>query len=1023
MSCTLVVIFNLFLTLASGLDGVVYPERYEQQQLAAIIHCEMEETQHFRYSSSTKLWGEMGGEIVVNADVSLHCLGDDSGGKYGSQALRYLVEVSNLLIEETKEKEFELIQLRPKRGVGEFFTEAWDKVKTFFKRVFGRRGSGPESVLPIPADVPVDDKKEEEEESTEEFIAEDLQTLYSTPFQFVQLANGTIPEIRFAENEEDGRVKNFKRHLVDAFATKLNFEQEEQAVLETSVMGEHTANYSITRTTSDSTPLNTAGFGSHLVQRASEGQTVMVSKRITESDIVRLAPSEALNNPENMALQVQQTQIFRGGKLVSSTGTSSVALLPNSGKQKSRAKREVEEDVTSYFHAHSTFDVQLKKRQRRSLKTDARLKRQDSLSFSPSSRFAEVEDNRDKDATKILLRSSEDMNHIFKNLLTDDGKDYDEKMQLMFEIVERELSLKIDKEPISLSVMIRTSLNQETMQELCKKNFSLCKDFLQLLTLTGGPEAEKVLLSFLENNGLSPRDLRTVCDIMSDLSSPSPDFLGTVSEIISNPQIEDGVLGSLCLSAGFLASKANLDSRRIISDTFIKLLEERKNQCRSDPLVVDILEAIGNLAWESTVQPVFEVSELCEQDSGIQIASVHALRHFVHLPSVQPWIEKKIKNGNCDVITATIGTLLDKIQDQEIKQDAHNWPRFGFNEIDKILRKILYESRCSAENILRYFDKKKNPESKRIAQNFFEPESEPWDPGSGSRHKRSLWDDLNCQEWTEDNKYNPIQDKEEFAADRATYNKRKSCLAFRRLGVKGANAEIYAGMFAGVKEPSEPTKYKLFTKFVSSLNFLGNQMEIGSFYFYLHSGSTKAYVRILGRTRQEFTHDGCTPTELRYRPIKHVPLYLLSVSTVQLSLGIHLSSRLSMDSSCPGNDAYKLEPLTDVRIGGEAVGNVLFIKGSANLGANFNYKLQVTFLPSPNMCLSGSHGYDPMKISFESYFQLWNKVKNDWGKLRMWRPSFLSWEVTRGKMKQWFEDTCVVMENSKPPLNMERELE
>lgn len=47
-------------------------------------------------------------------------------------------------------------------------------------------------------------------------------------------------------------------------------------------------------------------------------------------------------------------------------------------------------------------------------------------------------------------------------------------------------------------------------------------------------------------------------------------------------------------------------------------------------------------------------------------------------------------------------------------------------------------------------------------------------------------------------------------------------------------------------------------------------------------------------------------------------------------------------------------------------------RGGANLGGNFNYKLQFTFTPTPNMCLSGSHGYDPMNINFETFYQVNN---------------------------------------------------
>ncbi|GBN90026.1 hypothetical protein AVEN_240126-1 [Araneus ventricosus] len=69
-----------------------------------------------------------------------------------------------------------------------------------------------------------------------------------------------------------------------------------------------------------------------------------------------------------------------------------------------------------------------------------------------------------------------------------------EKVQALFEIVEREISLELDKEADSVSNAARKVLSEEVMQDLCLKEFSVCKDFLQLLAIVGGDEAEKVCI-------------------------------------------------------------------------------------------------------------------------------------------------------------------------------------------------------------------------------------------------------------------------------------------------------------------------------------------------------------------------------------------------------------------------------------------------------------------------------------------------------------------------------------------------
>ncbi|GFT52451.1 uncharacterized protein NPIL_144191 [Nephila pilipes] len=514
-----------------------------------------------------------------------------------------------------------------------------------------------------------------------------------------------------------------------------------------------------------------------------------------------------------------------------------------------------------------------------------------------------------------------------------------------------------------------------------------------------------------------------IADIMSDVSRPSANFLRELGEIVKRNSTDLNILGTICISLGHLASKAPPVEQNMVCEVFTNLLHERQDDCQFNSFFIDILEAIGNLKSDKCSSDVLEISMQCKTNNTVQIACAHALRHAIHLPLVQQWIENAITDGDCEVINEIVGSLMDSIQDQELTPDAALWPRFDFNHIDNLLKTHLRNSRCSNEDIILYFRRKRNVEANEIAQNYFGPESEPWDPQSHTRQKRAIWDDLNCQDWTEDLKFVTIQDREEFASDRATYNKRKSCLAFKKLGVKGANAEVYAGVFAGVKEPSFPPKYKLFTKFVSQLNFLGQELEIGSFRFYHQNGKMNAQVKIMGRTRQEFTHDGCTPTDLTYRPLKHVPLFNVNIGIAQLSLGVQISSQLGIITSCPGKEEYQLQPLTSVRVGGEAIGTVLFMRGAANLGGNFNYKLQFTFTPSPNMCLKGSHGYDPMNISFETYYQLWNKLKDDWGKTRTWRPGFLSWNITRGDIKPWFNDTCITPKSSDPFTNSERELE
>ncbi|GIX94884.1 uncharacterized protein CDAR_20331 [Caerostris darwini] len=216
---------------------------------------------------------------------------------------------------------------------------------------------------------------------------EDYLSLYSAPFQFIQLANGSIPEIRFAENEVDTRVKNFKRHIVDAFSTQLSFDQRRNKVVETSVIGEHSSNYNIS-INAEKANLNSGG-ASPLKQ---EKPTVVVKKVVTGDDVLRLAPSPAVNDRDKMDLKLEQVQIFQEGRMISSSGISSLTLLPTFEKKNNyRLKREDSNDVTSYMQAQTTFDIQLQSRQRRSSAYSIPDETDNDSYYQPASRMAEME--------------------------------------------------------------------------------------------------------------------------------------------------------------------------------------------------------------------------------------------------------------------------------------------------------------------------------------------------------------------------------------------------------------------------------------------------------------------------------------------------------------------------------------------------------------------------------------------------------------------------------------------------------
>ncbi|GBO25926.1 hypothetical protein AVEN_246045-1, partial [Araneus ventricosus] len=119
--------------------------------------------------------------------------------------------------------------------------------------------------------------------------------------------------------------------------------------------------------------------------------TVVVKKVVTGEDILRLAPSTAVNDPDKMDLKLEQVQIFQEGQMVQSSGISSLTLMTDSEKKSNRLKREDAQDVTAHLQAQTTFDIQLQTRQKRSSAYSVPEERDENVQYLSASRVAETE--------------------------------------------------------------------------------------------------------------------------------------------------------------------------------------------------------------------------------------------------------------------------------------------------------------------------------------------------------------------------------------------------------------------------------------------------------------------------------------------------------------------------------------------------------------------------------------------------------------------------------------------------------
>lgn len=142
----------------------------------------------------------------------------------------------------------------------------------------------------------------------------------SLPFWFVQLEDGSIPEIRFTKGETEREVKNLKKFVATLLTTQLN--QSNASPLERTVFGVHRSRYRIAAQNISTTA-------------TTNDRISMIDKHIDSADFVA---DDSHNDSELSAttnelpvMEVNQSQTIdhRQHAIVQTTGSTSVEFGPS----------------------------------------------------------------------------------------------------------------------------------------------------------------------------------------------------------------------------------------------------------------------------------------------------------------------------------------------------------------------------------------------------------------------------------------------------------------------------------------------------------------------------------------------------------------------------------------------------------------------------------------------------------------------------------------------------------------------
>lgn len=512
-----------------------------------------------------------------------------------------------------------------------------------------------------------------------------------------------------------------------------------------------------------------------------------------------------------------------------------------------------------------------------------------------------------------------------------------------------EVLLNEDVSDSSVTNAIRHMGSEKRINDVCGEKFSLtdkkCHNLLLMLIKAQSIIAQTKLMKSL-NDKTTIEDKSQVLEMIVQLPKPSNTLIAQLLSLAKAQSINTNFEGILLLAISNLGYHSkSLEIKNEIANYLIEKLS--KTNCNSDSnntLLVDVLEAIGNLGHNSTIPYSEEIGETCSDSDSILIAAIHSCRRMISNPTVQKWFLKLIKEPktSCIVKQEVVNVLVEDINAIELNFAAINrWPKIEFNEIDNILSENLIKlkhSECLQENIVRYFECKNDEHTKAVLRKV-----------KKLRTKRevfnSFWTEAHCKEWSpqNDKKGEPnnsdgtvivsdkLTEKEEVESN-VPYRKRRKCSASKRFGPNQAQAIFRADIVNDLSGPQEKPEYKLMAQFVVGTHFLGKDIDIGKMYVYHRKDSSRAYVNIFGNTLVDAARSSCDGNSIQpYAYTNFFPLYDFNLWIVHLALGIRLTGEMNFDLpnfNCESKKSKQIQiinisPEAKVRAAGEVSGKVL----------------------------------------------------------------------------------------------------
>ncbi|XP_054154436.1 uncharacterized protein LOC128952980 [Oppia nitens] len=1056
---------SIIILIVSSL--LTYLSADEETNLLTKLNCQAGEKRVFDYESTTQLWGPLNEDFLVKADVIVHCLGSDENGKYGTNGLKYMVQIENLKPSVIKIKQNEI--KRNKRSVGGWFKQAWVDVKDFFVNLFTRknRKSDKESDSDFdfekqPSNLQYQCKNNKNRNrfrrSTPNYNI-NYDKMFAIPYVFIQLLDGSVPEIRFSDKETDPSIKNFKRHIADTFATQLD--ASKNRILEKSPIGSHFSEYSYDDSGKIEESLQQSSDGTNLklsssflaLSQTKEIKQLAVMRDVSPDDVMSIGDGKGMI-PDNSQIGVNAKQIQKitEGRLTTTAGHLSLSLVsPMKSSSRTRRDTNTKPEIEDYLKVRTKYSLSMTKRitkrstdEKESLET---LKQMESKLNLKGEQI--ISESTAENSLKDQLISSrnyinEKLNQNTKNneLFIRISSDYQNPLyNTLIKSLNLEVILNEDKTVSSMTRLVNNMIKEKTILDICGTKLSLknkqCFDLLLILVKSQSSVAQSLLLKQIKSDN-SIEDKIDYIKLIVQTPNPQNLLINQLLDIMKG-QTNSNFEGIILLAVSNLGYHSkSLEMKNKISD----ILKYKLNQMNCDkdsnnPLLEDVLEAIGNLGSNTTVLYSEMFGETCHQSESIRIAAIHSCRRLLTHPGVQKWYLRLLKEpkNSCVIKQEVVNAIIEDINAIEMDvKSANRWPKIGFNEIDNVLSDNLINEKhneCLENNIIRYFERKHSEISKNFLKKIkrIRSKREVYD---------SFWTESSCKEWVppkdDNNKQSTVNtDESVIISDRmresedteqnVSYIKRRKCSATKRFGPNQAQAVFKANIVNDATGSLNNPDYKLMAQFVAGTHFLGSDIDIGKMYVYHKKDSSRAYVNIFGNTLVDAATSDCNASKVQpYISSNFIPVYDFNLWIVQMSLGIRLNVQMDFDLpqfNCQSKTANQLKtinfkPEAQVKAAGEVISKVLVMKGGMNIGGDFNYHSNLDFEPSHQLCLTVSNGYNPMNVSLNSWYQFWSPVCTEWTDKILWTPLTFNWQINDKHRSTWIENECLISDNMTP---------